>query len=319
MKQVYEYLKLVRWPNLLIIGIVLWVLEKWTVVPILGDWGEPLDAWMLALLIAAEILIAAGGFVINDYFDVKIDRINRPENLIITNSVSKTQAMWLFRILTGLGVVCGLMLAWLCCHSMSLTLLMLMVPGLLWFYSSSYKRMMVVGNLIIALMTAFIPISVALANVGLMKYQYGDILGYTTLVHDIYAWLGGIALVAFLCAWIREMVKNMQNQTGDRELECHTLPIMLGDRWTKIIITVIIAITIGVLIWLGLTAVPFPHGFRTLAGRYIILGLIIPLLGETWLIWAAKIPSDYRSAQQLMKFVLCMVALYSIVIFRNLQ
>lgn len=294
-------------------------MEKWVAVPVLDrlQFGEQMPAMLLVLLILATLCIAAGGYVINDYFDVKIDRINRPDKQIVTQSIRKTAAMRLSWALSGVGILCGLGAAFWT-RSWSLAIVFVAVPGLLWFYSSSYKRLFLIGNLVIAFLSALTPMVIALANVGLLRRYYADILPYTSLEHDLYLWLGGFALFAFLCTLVREIVKDMQDQMGDRELECHTLPIRLGDRWTKIIVTVIVLIIIGLLAYLWYAVLPFPHVWRSLSTRYFVFGLLIPLLCELWLLWAARIPSDYRSAQGLMKLIMFLGVLYAFVIQRML-
>ena len=154
-----------RWSNLLFLTALVWLMEKWVAVPILDQaaFGEQLPWYLLLLLILATVFIAAGGYVINDYFDVKIDRINRPDELIVTRSVSKPAAMRLSLCLSGFGIVCGLITAVLL-RSFTLGILFVAIPGLLWFYSSSYKRLFMIGNIIIALLAGLTPMVVALAN-----------------------------------------------------------------------------------------------------------------------------------------------------------
>ena len=127
-------------------------MEKWVAVPILDKarFGEQLPWYVLVLMGTAIVLIAAGGYVINDYFDVKIDRINRPDEVVVTRSVSKPAAMRLSIALSGTGIACGIAAAVLL-RSLTLGILFVIIPGLLWFYSSSYKRLFLIGNLIIAL------------------------------------------------------------------------------------------------------------------------------------------------------------------------
>ena len=93
--RIKDILHLVRWSNLLFLAALIYLMEKWVAVPILNNaaFGEQLPGYILVLLMFATVLIAAGGYVINDYFDVKIDRINRPEDLIVTRSVSKPEAV----------------------------------------------------------------------------------------------------------------------------------------------------------------------------------------------------------------------------------
>ena len=319
MEQFRDIMRLVRWSNLLFLAALVWLMEKWVAVPILDQlaFGEQLPGSILLLIMLATVFIAAGGYVINDYFDVKIDRINRPDELIVTRSISKPAAMHLSLSLSGIGIVCGIVAAILL-RSLTIGILFILVPGLLWFYSSSYKRLFLIGNLIIALLAALTPMLVALANVAILQLRYATILPYTTLQHDLYAWLGGFALFAFLLTWAREIVKDMQDQMGDRELECHSMPVVWGDLWTKIFVTALIVLTIAIIGHLWYHVLPFPISWTSLSTRYIAFGIIIPLLGAIGLLWAAKIPSDYKTCQQLIKFTMLLGMLYSICIVRDL-
>lgn len=313
-----DIMRLVRWSNLLFLAALVWVMEKWVATPILvkAAFGEQLPGYMLLLIILATVLIAAGGYVINDYFDVKIDRINRPDEVIVTRSISKPAAMRLSMILSGIGIACGIAVAVLL-KSLTIGILFVLIPGLLWFYSSSYKRLFMIGNLIIALLAGVTPIVVAMTNVAVLQLRYETILPYTTLVHDIYAWLGGFALFAFLLTWIREIIKDMQDQMGDRELECHSMPVVWGEQWTKVFVTGLIVITLAIIGHLWWHILPFPTAWTNLSTRYIALGIVTPLLCSVWLLWSAKIPSDYKVCQQVVKFTMLIGMLYSICIVRG--
>ena len=310
-------MRLVRWGNLLFLGALVWVMEKWVAVPILNAaaYGEQMPWYILLLLEIAVILIAAGGYVINDYFDVKIDRINRPDAVIVTRTISKPAAMRLSICLSAAGAACGILEAILL-RSMTIGILFVIVPGLLWFYSSSYKRLFMIGNLTIALLAAVTPMLVAITNVAILQLHFETILPYISLPHDLYAWLGGFALFAFLLTWIREIIKDMQDQMGDRELECHSMPVVWGDLWTKVFVTALIILTLAIIghIWYHL--LPFPIGWTSLSTRYIALGIVVPLLSAIWLLWSAKIPSDYKSCQQVSKFAMLIGMLYGYVIMR---
>ena len=314
-----DIMRLVRWSNLLFLAALVWLMEKWVAVPVLDRFafGEQLPWYVLLLLTLAIVLIAAGGYVINDYFDVKIDRINRPDELIVTRTVSKPAAMQLSVALSSAGALCGVASAVLL-RSWTIGSVFILVPGLLWFYSSSYKRLFMVGNLTIALLAAMTPMMVAMANVAQLQLMYATILPYTTLVHDLYAWLGGFALFAFLLTWVREIVKDMQDQMGDRELECHSMPVVWGELWSKIFVTALLVFTLAVIGHLWYHVLPFPTGWSSLSTRYILFGIVIPILGSLGLLWSAKIPSDYKTCQQLVKFTMLLGMLYSICVVRML-
>ena len=316
MDTIKNILQLVRWSNLFFLGVLVYVMDKWVVSYVLDAemfYGQGLPWYILLLIAAATILIAAGGYVINDYFDIKIDRINRPDQLIVTQYISKENAMRLSIGLSGVGMVCGLVAAWLL-RSSTIAILFAIIPGLLWFYSSSYKRLLIIGNVTIALLSALSPMMVALANVAQLQLKYSTILPYTTLEHDIYAWVGGFSLFAFLLTWIREIVKDLQDQMGDRELECHSMPIVWGNTVTKIVVTVLIVLTTVLIGWFWYSLLPFGHSWQSFSTRYIVLAIIIPLWGALWLLWAAKIPSDYRTCQQVLKLTMFLGMLYSFVL-----
>ena len=321
-----DIFRLIRWQNLAFLAILMWVLEKWLVVPLLYSHGglpEVLPEPILWLLILSVVLIAAGGYVINDYFDIKIDRINRPDSVVVGETMTKPAAMHLSIGLSVAGILVGLLVAWLC-RSWTLGIVILLMPGLLWFYSSAYKRQFLVGNLIVAFASAAVPMLLGLANEGMflpfiLAHDFQPILDQLQpVIRVIYTWLGGFALMIFLYTWIREVIKDLQDQMGDRELECRTMPIRLGELWTKILLTVMIAITIGVLCWFVFGLLPFPHTWNSMSVRYLTFGLIVPLLCVLALVWAARIPSDYRNAQRLMKLAMLLGLLYSYVIYVQL-
>ena len=225
--------------------------------------------------------------------------------------------MRLSLILSGVGVACGLACAAILHSSLTLWIIFLIVPGLLWFYSSSYKRLFMVGNLIIALLAALPPMLVALANIACLNARYASLMPYLSFQHDLLAWLGGFALFAFLLTWIREIVKDMQDQMGDRELECHSMPIVWGEKWTKIFVTGLILLTVALIGHLWYHVLPFPIGWSSLSTRYIAV-LVIMILSIVGLLWAAKIPSEYKTCQQVVKLTMLLGMLYSICILRGL-
>lgn len=308
--------RLIRWHNLLFAALVVWLMEKMVAAPLLDRalFGEQLPWYVLYLLMLAVVMIAAGGYAINDYFDVKIDNINRPERLIVTRDLSKHQAMLVHQVMTLIGVGSGLVVAWLT-RSWSLLLVFLFVPGLLWFYSSSYKRQFVVGNLIVSFSVALVPLTVAMANAGFLRHRFGELMQFSSVGKEIYMWIGGFAVFAFLTTLIREILKDLQDQTGDRELECHTLPILLGTMWTKVVITVLILLTAAVACYAVFGLMPFDvSSWTTPVVRYLIFGLLVPFACEFWLLWSAKIASDYRFAQGLLKFIMFVGVLSSVLI-----
>ena len=146
------YLKLLRLHILLIIAFAQLVLHYFVTAHIVGmDYAMP--TLELSLIVVSTVLIAAGGFVINDYYDMRIDEINHPLTRLVGNDISKSAAIAAVASSAVLGFIT---------QSIDFCFILVTVVGLLWFYSSSYKRTLIVGNLIISLSTAMIPFIMAL-------------------------------------------------------------------------------------------------------------------------------------------------------------
>lgn len=323
MKQLTEiikpYLRLLRVGNLTFMAILVFVMEKWVATPLLllAQFSEQMPWWILTLLISSVVLIAAGGYVINDYFDVKIDRINRPDDIVVTRHISRDGAMRLFQILTAAGVIAGLAVAWWA-RSWTLAMIFIVIPGLLWFYSASYKRQLLVGNIVVAFASALVPLLVAIVNADYLRHLYGEALQYTPIIGMLYVWMSGFAIFAFLMTLAREMVKDIQDIAGDREMECRTAAIVWGEKASKVIVTVLLIITSALIAYIGFCALPYEHGWHTLSSRFVVFGMIVPILCAIVLLWAAKTPLEYRRTQLIIKFAMFMGVMYGFVIQQNL-
>jgi 4-hydroxybenzoate polyprenyltransferase len=319
-EKIKPYLKLLRVGNLAFLAVLLYVMEKWVAVPLLHieKFQEQMPWWVLLLLILSTICIAAGGYVINDYFDVKIDRINRPDDMVVTRVISREGAMQWFYVLTAIGIASGLAVSWWA-RSWNLLFIYIVIPGLLWFYSASYKRMLLVGNLIVAFISAIVPLLVALVNADYLHYLYKDNLAYTPIVNELYVWLSGFALFSFLLTWAREVVKDIEDIEGDREMECRTMPIVWGEKVSKAVVTTLVVVTMALVGYLAWFVLPFPMEWSTLTGRFVIFGLMVPMVCVLVLLWYARSNRELHTVQQVIKFVMFLGTMFSYVIYTNLM
>jgi 4-hydroxybenzoate polyprenyltransferase len=144
------FLRLIRFQNLLIIAATQYMMRLLIVKPILAVNGfEPqLGPLHFFLLVFSSMSITAAGYVINDYFDLKTDLLNRPDTVIVARTISRRWAMILHIFLNSAGVLTGIYLSW---HvgMPGFGIAYLLAAGLLWFYSTTYKRQFLVGNLIV--------------------------------------------------------------------------------------------------------------------------------------------------------------------------
>ncbi|AFL82995.1 4-hydroxybenzoate polyprenyltransferase-like prenyltransferase [Belliella baltica DSM 15883] len=169
----------------------------------------------LYLLVFSTVIITASGYMINDYYDVKIDYINKPDEVIIGKGVKRRMVIFFHTVLnfTGIGI------AWYV--SPRVGVITFVSAFLLWLYSNQLKRLPFIGNFVVALLTG-----VAIWIVG-YYYQQSELLVLT------------YAIFAFFINLIREIIKDIEDRQGDRKHGCKTLPIVLGFRNTKRVIFVI--------------------------------------------------------------------------------
>ena len=167
-------------------------------------------------------------------------------------------------------------------------------------------------------MSALVPLLIAIINADYLHHLYRETLSYTPIVGHLYLWCGGFALFAFIITLAREIVKDIEDKLGDCEMECRTIPIVWGDTTAKIITTGILITAAALIGYVAFAVLPFPHEWRTLSTRYVIFGLITPIIGTLILLWSAKTPQEYHRTQLVIKFVMFMGVLYSFVIQQNL-
>ncbi|MDR3704856.1 MAG: geranylgeranylglycerol-phosphate geranylgeranyltransferase [Paludibacteraceae bacterium] len=319
-----NFLNLIRYKNLIFIAGLQWLMYYSIILPVLRvyqiDLQYAMSGLQFALLVGASVFIAAGGYVINDYFDTRIDEINRPEKVIIGKSISKKQASLIHQVFTGIGVVLGLTVAYFS-KSLTVGLIVAIVPGLLWFYSASYKRQFLLGNVVVALNAAFVPLIIVTAETAFLSRpeNYGDLITQTPIIPTLYVWICGFAAFAFLTTLIREIIKDIEDEHGDREMESRTIPIVWGAAKTKILLYGLIAITLGLV---AFAYTKFISGFglfgiekSSLAIRYIIFGLFIPFAYLVFLLIKAKTPANYHQAATFCKFIMVIGALFSLIFY----
>ncbi|MDO4190280.1 MAG: geranylgeranylglycerol-phosphate geranylgeranyltransferase [Bacteroidales bacterium] len=304
-------LRLIRYKNLIFTALLQLLVYGCIILPTLQSYqfDESLGIVKLLTLVLSTVFITAGGYVINDYFDLKIDRINRPDKVIVGTLITKEQTMKLYQALTITGIALGIYLAF-SLKSITLGFIYIVVPGMLWFYSSSYKRMLIVGNLIVAFCAALVPLMPMLAMQQILETNWSSDIYNTPIIRELYTFVGVIAIFAFLWTFIREIIKDMQDVYGDRELECHTIPVVWGGKTARIIVIALIVITCALLIWLS-TKADIGHN-TTLTLKYAVWGIVLPSVCLIGILLKNDLSAP-RNASNLCKFIMLIGTCYCIV------
>ena len=260
-------LKLTRFGNLIIIG-----LAQYFTAAFLIDKSIVFDL-RLFLLSCSTILIAAAGYIINDYYDVKIDFINKPERVVIGRSIARRYAILFHVALSFMGILIGGYL------SLRVGALNIGSVFLLWLYSNNLKRLPLIGNVTVAFLT------------GLSIYMVEVYYRTDNSLILIYA------SFAFFMTLIREIIKDMEDLKGDNTFGCKTLPIIWGIRKTKMVIYIILAI-------FSITVLSLNQFYVGLPIYYFLICLFIPLLVLTLRLIRADRMKDFAWLSTFSKLIM---------------
>jgi 4-hydroxybenzoate polyprenyltransferase len=318
-KVLMAFFKLIRFQNLLIIAATQYMMRFFIVEPILAVNGfvPQLDHLHFFLLVFSSMALTAAGYVINDYFDMKTDLLNRPSTVIVGRKISRRWAIVIHILLNGAGILTGVYLAW---HIdlLSLGLAYLLAAGILWFYSTTYKRQFLIGNLIVAIFTAVVPFVVVIFEIPLLNRAYREILIANGMnFNSLLAWVGGFSFFAFLSTLIREIIKDIEDYEGDSAYGRNTMPVLLGIRFTKIIVLVLI---LAILASLAYVYVRFL--FYNPAGKPDLLSLgwfafllVLPFLYLSYRLLKASGKKDYHACSNITKLIMLAGILYSVLVY----
>lgn len=295
----FAFLKLIRFENLLILIFTLCSMRYFVIQSVSErTYFSEVTFW---LLVISTTLIAAAGYIINDYFDVKTDKINHPETVVIDKVIKRRTAMLLHLVFSGIGLLLGAWLAYRC-FALRLVLFQVVAISLLWYYSTHFKKQLLIGNLVIALLTAVIPFMP-------LAYEVLNGVHVNTAFFDQepekLKLLVGITFVfsgfAFLTSLIREIVKDMEDFKGDIQTGCKTMPIAWGIITTKVVTFFLIIITLGVL---GFSIFKLWQWHHKTASFYLIMTVFVPLCILILQVIRAKTPFQFKIASLLLKFIM---------------
>ena len=252
-------------------------------------------------LILATVLICASGYIINDYFDVNSDMVNKPHKVIVGKFISRRTAMTLHWVFNIVGVILGGIASYSVGY-LNFTLLFVFIAGLLWFYSTTFSKEPFVGNIIVSLLVAFVPLIVAIYELLPLNFMYKNILNSLFLSFEqLLFWSLGYAIFAFLLSLIREMVKDVEDLEGDAAYGRNTIPIAYGVKIAKYVTTSIFAVTLIALVWVQLAYVQ-----ETVSGIFIFAAIILPLLVAGFLFLRADSSKEYHTVSLLLKLIMVM-------------
>jgi len=237
MNKLTSFLKLIRIQNLLMIALLMYFIRYFLVMPAYRVEFLDLqtDSFTFLLFVLGYILLTAGGYCINDYYDIGMDEINKPGKTILRNELPLSYGRNMYFLLTGAGVIVSLW-AILRINAPKLIFVLAIVALLYWFYTTKYKREFLTGNIAVALLAA-----IAVGLPWLYEFFasiYKGVLPFANLKFITNIVLA-YAAFAFVLTFIREIIKDIADMEGDKEFECKSIPLVLGIPKTHIILYVL--------------------------------------------------------------------------------
>ena len=298
-----SFLKLIRLPNLLMI-ILTQVLVKYFLFEPFGI-DTVLNDLSFSLLVLSMICLAAAGNIINDLYDTAADKINKPHKLLIGKEISEKAAWNWFIALNIIGVGIGFYLSNLV-GKPSFVALFILPSAFLYFYATQIKGTILVGNLVVSIMVAMI-----IVMVGIFDLVPAITPANLTTQKVIFSILVDYAIFAFLVNFLREMVKDQEDITGDYNAGYQTLPVLLGRTRTNFVIFALALLPLmGVLYYL------YTYLYESRAAMlYVLLMVIGPLLYFQVRITGAETKKDFHHLSLVLKLILA-AGIFSIGLYR---
>ncbi|NOU59586.1 UbiA family prenyltransferase [Marinifilum caeruleilacunae] len=272
-----KYLKLIRFPNLLIIALVQYVMRYFIIQPILGINRIKLQFSDIdfAILVLATVCMAAAGYIINDYFDTKADRFNK-KDVIVGRKITRRISLALHQVFTGLSILLGGYVSYKVGH-WQFVFIFFMAGGLLWFYSTSYKYYFLLGSVLMAMIVAAIPLLVVIYEIPPLNKTYADVLmASKTNFNYLLYWVGAFSFFSFFGVLIGQFIRDILSLKGDREIKRQSLPVVIGLKWTKVaIVSLIVFLSASVFgVWYQFLNAPVDK----ITPWYFAILIILPLL-----------------------------------------
>jgi 4-hydroxybenzoate polyprenyltransferase len=290
------FLRMIRLPNLLFIILTQVLFQVCIYYPLYEGSIPEKDSFRFVLLMMSSVFIAAAGYVINDYFDINIDQVNKPGKMVVHKLIHRRWAILWHFVFSTVGILLTA-LALPIRQQWYLLIANMFCVALLWFYSTTFKKKILIGNIAISLLTGWTILIIFFSKVSLS--------GAFGLAHENQPKLFRFAFLyagfAFILTLIREALKDIEDMHGDAQYGCRTMPIVWGVNVTKVYTAVwLIMLTILLLV---IQAYVLQFGWW-MAVVYSVVFIIFPILYVFLKLFKASSTQDYHRLSSLTKWIM---------------
>lgn len=317
MKTLTNIIRFTRLPLLFLVVAIQLVTHFSIVEPMIqhADGELQMGTLPLTLCVLATVSITLGGFFVNDYFDVKIDRINRPITRTVDLFVSRDTIFNLYVVVTGLAVLFAGILSYIA-SALDYFFVFVAVIGILWFYSSSYKRTWW-GSLLLAISVAMIPVIVCmydnwfmLMNEVAMQINEEQMATLSAFLKEVLSKAGLFGLLLAMSAIIVDIIRAMIEEKGEREMECHTLPIVYGHTVAKVVCYVVAVLAVVIF---GKMAFESTAYLSTKAINYFLIPVASLAIAFIYQLNKSKIRLDYVISTGIIYAIVALMIVFIVV------
>jgi len=304
-----KFLKLIRYKNLLMLAFMQalfrYAFLKQQDIPL------ALNDWQYGLLVLSTVLLAAAGYVINNIYDVATDTINKPEDVVIGKGISETAGYNIYVALNITGVALGFILSNIILRP-GFASLFILIASLLYFYATTLKQIMILGNFVVALL-----LSASVLIIGVFDLFPATNGENQAQMASFFSILTDYALFAFMINFIREIVKDIEDVNGDYNQGMNTLPIAIGiSRAAKIAVGFAVIAFILCLLYINIY---FFQNNLFIATFYAFAFVLAPLLYFIVKVVSAKSKKDYHHLSTVLKLILFFGILSILIITLNIK
>lgn len=273
-------------------------------------WSIPLklNPYYFILLIISSVCIAAAGYIINDYFDLNIDQVNKPEAIVIQKIIRRRWAIVWHLLLSATGVTIAFCLSWKLKNPV-IGFANFGCVLLLWLYSTSFKKRLLIGNVLISLLTAWVILVIYFSELSVSRFEEPL---YRNTIKSVFKFTIIYSAFAFIISLIREVVKDMEDREGDARYGCRTVPIVWGIPATKMFVMVWLFVLGSALVIIQL------YGMLKgwwLGSVYSIALVIVPLGIVFMKLKNAASTGDYHQLSNRIKWVM-LAGILSMIFFK---
>jgi len=291
--------QLFRPVNLFIVALTQYLLHYFALAPALSkaEITPPLTGIHFFLLVLTTVLIAAGGYIINDILDYPADLVNKPDKVVVNRVITIDFAKKLYIGTSLTGAAIALYLASFVQH-LSLFLIYPAAVFLLFLYSYRLKKIPLAGNIIVALFCAGVA--------GIVLFAARDSYAQLSLKHigradRITGIFSAYVLFAFLSTLLREIIKDMEDIEGDQQYGLQTFPIVFGLRKSKILT---MAVATSILVCLAYSIWWLYLNSQTISFIFLLVAILMPMIYLMQSLLNAKTKKDFSALSQLSKLVM---------------